>query len=94
MTVAFLIIDLTGYSNRLYEDNTMIRMHESLNLCNEILNMSSSQNWIFVKVFNKSDIFRERIKTVPITKCFPDYDGNFIFPKPKRKKKILKNFSQ
>ena len=50
-------------------------MQESINLFIDIV-----RNPLFVKTpiflfLNKKDLFEDMIKTVPLTKCFPDFSG-------------------
>jgi hypothetical protein len=59
----------------LFEDNTVNRMHESLNLFEEILkNPLFRETPIFI-FLNKKDLFEEMIPKYPLTNCFPEYDG-------------------
>lgn len=84
LKVVFFIIDLTGYCTFLYEDNTILRMHEALNLASQIFNSPFAKDWVFIKVFNKLDYFQKRIQHILLTVCFPGYDGDtnneFTFP--------------
>ena len=59
----------------LFEDNSVNRMHESINLFADII-----RNPLFTKTpiflfLNKKDLFEEMIKVVPLTKCFPEFTG-------------------
>eukprot|EP01125_Pyxidicula_operculata_P013527 TRINITY_DN4490_c0_g2_i1.p1 TRINITY_DN4490_c0_g2~~TRINITY_DN4490_c0_g2_i1.p1 ORF type:complete len:379 (-),score=51.91 TRINITY_DN4490_c0_g2_i1:277-1413(-) len=72
------------------------RLHESINLFSQItssLIFQPSTSWILL--LNKCDLFKEKIKSVPLTHCFPkmpeedaqDYDKccQYIYGKFKRK---------
>ncbi len=65
------------YDLKLYEDNETNRMHESLQLFKELCNTKWFQSTAFILFLNKKDIFEEKVKRVPITVCFPDYNGKF-----------------
>jgi hypothetical protein len=72
--------DLSAYGTMLEEDHQVDRMHESLNLFEEIVN----NKWFFktdvILFLNKSDLFHEKIKTAPLTVCFPDYPADNADP--------------
>ena len=66
---------LAGYNQVLFEDSSVNRMHESLNLFREIV-----KNPIFKKIpifvfLNKKDLFEEMIPKYPLSKCFPEFQG-------------------
>ena len=50
-------------------------MHESLALFNEIVNHHAFVNSTVVLFLNKKDLFATKIKRVPLTVCFPEYEG-------------------
>ncbi|EFC42256.1 predicted protein [Naegleria gruberi] len=54
-------------------------MHNSLSMFKEIL--SFYKDTPIILVFTKLDIFRKRIKSVPLRMCFPDFDysGDHVF---------------
>lgn len=53
-------------------------MHESLQLFKELCNTKWFAATAFILFLNKRDIFEEKIRRVPLTVCFPEYNG--IFP--------------
>jgi hypothetical protein len=65
--------DMSAYGTMLEEDDKVDRMHESLNLFEEIVN----NKWFFktdvILFLNKSDLFQEKIKTTPLNVCFSEY---------------------
>ncbi|CAM9157590.1 unnamed protein product [Chrysoparadoxa australica] len=66
---------LSGYAQRLFEDNSVVRMHESLDLLSQVVqNLLPRGTPIFV-LLSKLDLFLEYIKAVPLSSCFPDYTG-------------------
>lgn len=50
-------------------------MHESLKLFEEVAKNPIFKNTPMFVYLNKKDLFEEYIKTVPLTKCFPEYSG-------------------
>mmetsp|Transcript_24138 Transcript_24138/g.26804 ORF Transcript_24138/g.26804 Transcript_24138/m.26804 type:complete len:310 (-) Transcript_24138:171-1100(-) len=68
-------VALNEYDMKLEEDERVNRMRESLELFLEI----SSSKWFnktpFIMFLNKSDLFREKVKEVPLTDLFPEYKG-------------------
>jgi len=66
---------LAGYNQVLFEDNTVNRMHESLNLFREIVKNKIFKNIPIFVFLNKKDLFEEMIPIYPLSKCFNDYNG-------------------
>lgn len=66
---------LAGYNQVLFEDNTMNRMHESLNLFTEIVKNPIFKSTPIFVFLNKKDLFEEMIPKHPLKKCFPEYTG-------------------
>ncbi|CAM9449006.1 unnamed protein product [Pylaiella littoralis] len=72
--VVFLV-GLSGYHQVLFEDSSVNRMQESLELFTEVAgNPIFEKTPIFV-FLNKKDLFEEMIVTKSLKKCFPEYDG-------------------
>ena len=64
------------------EDETMMRMQESLALFREVCESPWFAETTIILLLNKQDLFREKITRVPLTKCFPEYTGmrvKFVF---------------
>jgi hypothetical protein len=59
----------------LYEDNTVNRMQESLNLFAEVVKNPLFKSTPIFVFLNKKDLFEEMIPKFPLKNCFPDYDG-------------------
>lgn len=66
---------LSGYDMVLYEDQDTNRMHEALDLFSEICNSRYFKKTCMILFLNKRDLFYEKIQHVPLTECFPAYDG-------------------
>ncbi|KAJ3443022.1 guanine nucleotide-binding protein g(o) subunit alpha [Anaeramoeba flamelloides] len=83
VTVIIYTVALSEYNQKLYEDESVNRMQESLDLFD-----STANNKIFVKtncvlLFNKIDIFKEKIEKIDLKGCFSDYDGGLDYEKAK-----------
>jgi len=76
VTAVLYFVALSEYDQGLREDPTINRMQESLTLFDGICNSPWFWNTTFVIFFNKRDIFQEKIETVDLKKCFPDYTGS------------------
>ena len=50
-------------------------MHESMALFDSICNNKWFSKTSLILFLNKKDIFKSKIVKVPLTVCFPDYDG-------------------
>jgi len=79
VTAILFVCGLSEYDQFLREDETQMRMHESLLLFDEICNSSWFQNTSIILFLNKEDLFREKITKVDLKICFPNYDGGFNF---------------
>jgi len=60
---------------KLFEDEKVNRMEESLELFEEICNSKWFTKTAMVLFLNKYDLFKEKIKTVDIKVLFEDYTG-------------------
>jgi len=75
VTALIFCVALSEYDLKLYEDNETNRMHESLRLFKEICNSKWFVDTSMILFLNKKDLFEEKIERVPLTVCFPEYDG-------------------
>ena len=66
---------MSEYDLKLYEDETVPRMDESLKLFDEICNSKWFVDTSIILFLNKSDIFKEKIRKVDLSVCFPNYKG-------------------
>jgi guanine nucleotide-binding protein subunit alpha len=73
-TVIFIAAS-SEYDQTLFEDNTVNRIQEALNLWEETLALSWFKKSAVILFLNKTDLFAEKIKTSPISKHFPEYTG-------------------
>ena len=75
VTALLFVISLNEYDEVLQEDKTTNRMHESLQLFREIINLKYFSQTPIIIFFNKEDLFNEKIQTVDLNVCFPEYKG-------------------
>lgn len=75
VTAVLFCASLSEYDQKLREDDSQNRMKESLLLFDEICNSPWFRDTSFILFLNKTDLFREKIQRIPITSCFPQYNG-------------------
>jgi len=75
VTSVIFVAAISAYDQGLYEDPKMNALHEALNLFEDICDSRWFVKTSIILFLNKKDIFREKIKKVPLTVCFPDYKG-------------------
>jgi len=69
------VVDINAYDCMLFEDDKVNRMEEALNLFESTCNSKFFKDTAIILFLNKSDLFQEKIKKVPLTVTFPDYTG-------------------
>eukprot|EP01027_Heterolobosea_sp_BB2_P022041 GEZU01032422.1.p1 GENE.GEZU01032422.1~~GEZU01032422.1.p1 ORF type:complete len:362 (+),score=94.00 GEZU01032422.1:268-1353(+) len=75
VTAIIFVTSLSEFDQKLFEDDNMNRMRESLLLFDEICNCRYFRSTSIIIFFNKKDLFEEKIKRVDLKCCFPDYPG-------------------
>jgi len=75
VTALIFCVSMSEYDLKLYEDETVNRMHESMMLFEEICNCQWFSDTAIILFLNKSDIFNEKIQRVDMKVCFPEYTG-------------------
>jgi len=73
VTAIIFLVALDDYNKTLEEDNSVNRFRESLDLFSETTGLPALKGKPFVLFLNKIDIFREKIKTHPLSKYFPEF---------------------
>ena len=66
-------VAISEYDQKLYEDDSVNRMHESIMLFDEICNCGWFSTTSIILFLNKADIFRKKIVDTDLKVCFPDY---------------------
>lgn len=75
VTAIIFVVAISEYDLKLEEDLVTNRMHESLKLFNDVVNNRWFQTTNVILFLNKKDLFALKIKKVPLTVCFPEYQG-------------------
>jgi len=81
VTALIFCVATSEYDQKLYEDERVNRMHESITLFEEICNCQWFNDTSLILFLNKSDLFKEKIKHTDLNVCFDDYDGGNDFDK-------------
>jgi len=85
VTAVIFCIATSEYDLKLYEDDKVNRMQESLDLFKNTVNneyfsgLKGGPSPAFILFFNKSDLFKEKIKKIDLSTCFPEYQGGADF---------------
>jgi len=69
------VVAISEYDQTLFEDDSINRMTEALNIFADICNNRFFQNSSMILFLNKRDLFQEKIPKIPLTVCFKDYLG-------------------
>lgn len=75
VTAVIFCVAMSEYDLKLYEDDTINRMQESLRLFKEICNSEWFRETAMILFLNKKDLFEEKISRIHLSVCFPDYHG-------------------
>lgn len=70
---------LIGYNQVLFEDSSVNRMTEAINLFSDIVNKDMFKDVPIFLFFNKKDLFEGEIKSAPLQTKFPEYTGDNSF---------------
>ena len=70
------VAPLSGYNQCLIEDTTSNQLDEALKLFEVLLSLTWFKRSPIFLVLNKMDLLLEKIKSYPITKCWPEYEGS------------------
>jgi len=73
VTGVIFLAALSAYDQTLYEDDQTNRMKEALALFNQICNSRWFRDTCMILFLNKTDLFKEKIKRVPLNVCFKEY---------------------
>jgi len=75
-TAVVFVSDLSGYDEVLFEDDTVNRMKEDIEVFQMLThNQHLKHVSLYFLVLNKRDFFAKKIKTAPLSKTFPEYKG-------------------
>eukprot|EP01102_Stenamoeba_stenopodia_P010672 TRINITY_DN3241_c0_g1_i1.p1 TRINITY_DN3241_c0_g1~~TRINITY_DN3241_c0_g1_i1.p1 ORF type:complete len:330 (+),score=68.67 TRINITY_DN3241_c0_g1_i1:206-1195(+) len=74
-------VDLSEYDRVLCEDNYTNRLKESLLIFGGVCNCRWLQKTTIVLLFNKTDLFQQKLLKTDLRMCFPDYEGGKDYTK-------------
>lgn len=77
-TAVIYVVAINEYNQQMWECSTKNRMHDSLELFDSVCNSPYFEKTSMILFFNKTDLFDEKIKQVPLSVCFPDLDETII----------------
>ncbi len=79
VTAVIFVAAINEYDQALYEDGVTNRVEEALSLFGEMCNSRWFRETSMILFLNKSDLFREKISHVDMSKYFHDYVGGMDF---------------
>jgi len=79
VTAVIFCVALSEYDEKLCEDTKVNRMHEALELFEDICNNHYFRDSAMVLFLNKKDLFADKITKVDLRVCFPTYEGKQDF---------------
>jgi len=77
VTTILFLVALSEYDQLLFEDETMNRMQEALNLFDSICNSQWFVKTSIILFLNKIDLFKEKLPLSPMRDYFSDYQGTY-----------------
>ena len=75
VTAIIFCVAMSEYDLVLDEDDEMNRMRESMKLFESICNNKWFTDTSIILFLNKRDLFQEKIRSSPLSICFPEYTG-------------------
>lgn len=79
VTSVIFVAAISEYDQVLFEDETINRLKESIEVFDEHCNNKYFQETAMILFLNKIDIFKEKLTRVALSQWFDDYDGNNTF---------------
>jgi GTPase SAR1 family protein len=78
VTCILFIAAINEYDQKLFEDENVPRMEETLTLFQETLKLKYFKNTNVILFLNKTDLFEEKFKRVPLKNYFPEFQGTTL----------------
>lgn len=75
-SISHIYSTISRYASVLYEDSSVNRMHEDVDLFATTLNAGPFMHTPIYLIFNKKDLFESMLRKKPLTTCFPEYTGS------------------
>ena len=76
VSAILFFVALDSYDVRLRSSDMFSQMVESLHLFSEASSYFASNKIPTLLIFNRKDLFKEKICKVPLSECFIEYHGN------------------
>ena len=76
VTAILFVVSIAEYDQVLEEDQNVNRMHESMELFENIVNNQYFEKKSFIVFFNKKDLFEVKLRDKGIKEYFPDFSGD------------------
>ncbi|KAG8721683.1 hypothetical protein FRC08_011092 [Ceratobasidium sp. 394] len=75
VTTILFLVSLNGYDQCLFEDTNANQMQDAMAIWDSICDSEYFRTTNIILFLNKNDLFTEKVKTSPIRRYFPDYEG-------------------
>lgn len=75
VTTILFLVSLNGYDQCLFEDSNANQMQDAMAIWDSICDLEYFRSTNIILFLNKNDLFTEKVKTSPIRRYFPDYEG-------------------
>jgi len=85
ISCALFIVGISEYNQELAEDTTKNRLLESIEVFQELISNPRLKDKSIVLFLNKVDIFERKIKTIPLSICFPECPKEIVHDAEKAK---------
>ncbi|ORY36878.1 guanine nucleotide binding protein alpha transducing activity polypeptide 2 [Rhizoclosmatium globosum] len=79
VTAVIFVAAISSYDQTLFEDEKTNRMMEALTLFNSTINHPIFRKTSIILFLNKIDLFKEKLKTKPVSLYFPTFQGPDTF---------------
>jgi len=76
VTCIIYVVALIGYVRLPEDEKAFSRLHEALDIFQEVLANECFRSTSVILFLNKRDLFEAEIQTTPLTVCFPEYAGD------------------
>jgi len=81
VTALLYCVALDEYDLTVVEEEGVNRLHESVKVFEETVNEQAFMKTSVILFLNKDDLFKEKIKNVDLSVCYPDYTGGKDYDK-------------
>jgi hypothetical protein len=75
VTAVIFVAAISEYDQTLYEDEKENRLHEAIRVFESVCNNKYFTKTAIILFMNKIDLFEQKVKSISIRCCFPEYTG-------------------